>query len=100
MRRIIKGALKPLGFTNIVEAEDGTEALQELKNEKADLILCDWNILKMDGMELLNAVRSDETLKNIPFIMVTAEGQKDNVLKAVQAGISSSNRNHKFFRLL
>ena len=89
MRRIVKGALKQLGFKNIIEAEDGSAALQELKKETVGLIVSDWNMPKMTGLELLKAVRGDETLKGVPFIMVTAEGQKENIVEAVKAGVSN-----------
>jgi len=89
MRRIIKGVLKQLGFSNIVEAEDGDVALEELKRDEYGLILADWNMPNMSGLELLKAVRSDKNLQQIPFIMVTAEGQKDNILEAVKAGVSN-----------
>ena len=89
MRRIIKGVLKQLGFSNIVEAEDGDVALEELKKDEYGLILADWNMPNMSGLELLKAVRSDKNLQGIPFIMVTAEGQKDNILEAVKAGVSN-----------
>lgn len=89
MRRIVKGVLKQLGFNDIIEAENGSSALDELKKEKVGLIVSDWNMPKMTGLDLLKAVREDETLKSIPFIMVTAEGQKENVLEAVKAGVSN-----------
>lgn len=89
MRRILKNNLKQLGFSNILEAEDGCLALEELKKEKADLIISDWNMPNMTGLELLKAVRSDEGLKQIPFVMVTAEGQKGNVMEAVKAGVTN-----------
>ena len=89
MRRIIKGVLKQLGFSNIIEAEDGDVALEELKKDEYGLILADWNMPNMSGLELLKAVRSDKDLQRIPFIMVTAEGQKDNILEAVKAGVSN-----------
>jgi two-component system chemotaxis response regulator CheY len=89
MRRIVKGVLKQLGFGNIIEAEDGTAAMAELKKEKIGLIVSDWNMPNMSGLELLKAVRSDAGLKGIPFIMVTAEGQKENVIEAVKAGVSN-----------
>ena len=89
MRFIIRWALKHLGFTNIIEADDGSAALRELKREKVGLILSDWKMPTMTGLDLLRAVRSDESLKDIPFIMVTAEGQTDNVLEAVKTGVSS-----------
>jgi two-component system, chemotaxis family, chemotaxis protein CheY len=89
MRRIIKGVLKQLGFNNLIEAEDGEIALKELRKEKVGLIVSDWNMPNMTGLELLKAVRADSSLKNIPFLMVTAEGQKENVIQAVQAGVSN-----------
>ncbi len=89
MRRIIKGTLKQIGFTNIIEADDGDVALERLKDNKVGLILSDWNMPNMTGFDLLKAVRSDESLNAIPFIMVTAEGQKDNVVEAVKAGVSN-----------
>jgi two-component system chemotaxis response regulator CheY len=89
MRRIVKGVLKQLGFSNIIEAEDGNAALGELKKEKIGLIVSDWNMPNMSGLDLLKAVRGDASLKAIPFIMVTAEGQKENVIEAVKAGVSN-----------
>lgn len=89
MRRIVKGVLKQLGFGNIIEAEDGSAALSELKKEKIGLIVSDWNMPNMSGLELLKAVRGDADLKAIPFLMVTAEGQKENVIEAVKAGVSN-----------
>ena len=89
MRRIVKGVLKQLGFSKIIEAEDGSVALGELKKDSIGLIVSDWNMPKMTGLDLLKAVKKDESLKNIPFIMVTAEGQKENVIEAVKAGVSN-----------
>lgn len=89
MRRIVKGVLRQLGFSNIIEAEDGSIALNELKKEKIGLIVSDWNMPNMTGLELLQAVRADGELKSIPFIMVTAEGQKENVIEAVKSGVTN-----------
>ena len=89
MRKIIKNNLKGMGFNNIVEAENGQKALEELKKETVGLIISDWNMPVMTGIELLKAVRGDAGLKSIPFIMVTAEGQKDNVMEAAKAGVSN-----------
>jgi two-component system chemotaxis response regulator CheY len=89
MRRIVKGVLKQLGFTNIIEAEDGTNALEELRKEKVGLIVSDWNMPNMTGLDLLRSVRGDANLRAIPFLMVTAEGQKENVVEAVKAGVSN-----------
>jgi two-component system chemotaxis response regulator CheY len=89
MRRIIKNALKQIGFTKILEADDGTTALAVLKKNQVDLIISDWNMPKMTGLDLLKKVRGEESTKKIPFLMVTAEAQKDNVLQAIQAGVSN-----------
>jgi len=89
MRRIVKNILKQIGFTKIVEADDGSTALAVLKKDKIDLIVSDWNMPKVTGLELLKTVRSDESMKAIPFLMVTAEAQKDYVIQAVQAGVSN-----------
>lgn len=88
MRRIIKNILTQLGFKNIVEADDGTTALDVLKSEKIGLIVSDWNMPKMTGLDLLKAVRADTSLANTPFIMVTAEAQQDNIILAVKAKVS------------
>jgi len=89
MRRILRGVLKEIGFTKIVEADDGSTALAVLKKDKVDLIVSDWNMPEVTGLELLKAVRGDESMKNVPFLMVTAEGQKDSVVQAVQAGVDN-----------
>jgi two-component system chemotaxis response regulator CheY len=89
MRRIMKNILKQIGFTNIIEADDGTTALAELQKTSVDLIISDWNMPKMTGLDLLKAVRSNPNLKDLPFLMVTAEAQKQNVIDAVQAGVSN-----------
>jgi len=81
--------MKQLGFYNIVEAENGKDALKQLKADSIDLVLCDWNMPEMAGIDLLNAVRGDDQLKQTPFVMVTAEAQKENILEAVKAGVSS-----------
>ena len=88
MRKIIKNILTQLGFKDIIEADDGTTALELLKKQKVDLIISDWNMPKMPGIELLKAVRSDENLKDIKFIMVTAEAQKENVVEAIKHGVN------------
>jgi two-component system chemotaxis response regulator CheY len=89
MRRIIKNVLKQIGFTNLLEADDGTTALVVIKENEVGLIISDWNMPQMSGLDLLKTVRGDSSTKKIPFLMVTAEAQKDNVLQAVQAGVSN-----------
>ncbi|MCG8637759.1 MAG: chemotaxis response regulator CheY [Desulfobacterales bacterium] len=89
MRRILKNILKQLGFKNLVEADDGTTAWEVLESQEIDLIISDWNMPKMTGLELLKKVRASSQYKTVPFLMVTAEAQKQNVIEAVQAGVSN-----------
>ena len=89
MRKILKNILKELGYTDLLEAEDGQAALEILRREKVDLVILDWNMPNMDGLSLLKAIRSDEALKDTPVLMVTAEAQKQNVLEAVKAGVNN-----------
>ncbi len=89
MRRIVRSLLRELGVKNVREAEDGSAALEELKRRRADLVISDWNMPHMSGIELLRAIRGSESLKDIPVLMVTAETKKENVLEAVQAGVNN-----------
>lgn len=89
MRRIVRKILRDLDFQNIIEAEDGTAAIDVLNTNKVDLIVSDWNMPKMTGLELLRHVRSDDRTKDLPFLMVTAEAQKENIVEAVKARVSN-----------
>ncbi len=90
MRRIVKNLLKQLGFENIDEAEDGGQALQRLKGGNYGLVISDWNMPNMEGIELLRNVRKEaDPLKNIPFLMVTAEAEKEKVIEAIKAGVDN-----------
>ena len=89
VRRVIRNILKNIGFKNIREADGGKAVLRALKKDKYDLILCDWNMPDMSGMEVLKITRSDDKLKDITFIMVTAETEKEKILAAIKAGVSS-----------
>ncbi|HEX16214.1 MAG TPA: response regulator [Deltaproteobacteria bacterium] len=89
MRKILKNILKDLGYTDLLEAEDGKAALDILKKEKVDLVISDWNMPNMDGLSLLKAIRADDALKDTPVLMVTAEAQKQNVIEAVKAGVNN-----------
>lgn len=89
MRKIIKSLLNQLGYTNVDEAENGKDGLYKLKQNKYDLVLLDWNMPEMDGITLLQEIRKDPELKNIPVIMVTAEAKKENVLLAIQSGANN-----------
>ncbi|MDA8308076.1 MAG: response regulator [Deltaproteobacteria bacterium] len=89
MRRIVRKILRDLDFQNIIEAEDGMAALEVLKTTKVDLIVSDWNMPRMTGLELLKEVRGADNLKDTPFLMVTAEAQKENIVEAVKAKVSN-----------
>ena len=89
MRRIIKNILRQLGFNNIIEADDGTAAWEILTKDQVDFIISDWNMPQMTGIELLRKVRASEELGDLPFLMVTAEAQQENIIEAVQAKVSN-----------
>jgi len=89
MLRILRNLLRQLSFHNVNEANDGAEALTLLRSDSYGLIISDWNMEPMTGIELLRAVRSDDRLKSIPFIMVTAEDKTENIIAAKQAGVSN-----------
>jgi two-component system chemotaxis response regulator CheY len=89
MLRIVRNLLRQLGFVNIEEATDGSMALQLLRGGNFGLIISDWNMEPMTGLQLLREVRSDPKLKPIPFIMVTAESKSENVIAAKEAGVSN-----------
>ena len=89
MRRIVRNILRQIGFTNVVEADDGTTAWEVLNREKIELIVSDWNMPQMTGIDLLRKVRASEQFADIPFLMVTAEAQQENIIEAVQAKVSN-----------
>ena len=88
MRRIVRNLLKELGFANVDEAEDGAVALQKLQEGGFDFVVTDWNMPNMDGLQLLQAIRSDTALSRLPVLMITAEAKKENIIAAAQAGAS------------
>lgn len=89
MLRIIRNLLKQIEFHNVDEASDGAEALGKLRNGGYGLVISDWNMAPMTGLELLQQVRADPRLKATPFIMITAESKAENVVAAKQAGVSN-----------
>lgn len=89
MLRIVGNLLKQLGFSNIDEATDGATALEKLRQKPYGLVISDWNMEPMTGLQLLKEVRSDIKLKTVPFIMVTAESKTENVVAAKQAGVNN-----------
>ena len=89
MLRIIRNLLKQLGFDNVDEATDGSDALQKLRDKSYGLVISDWNMEPMTGLQLLREVRKDLKLKATPFIMITAESKTDNVVAAKEAGVNN-----------
>lgn len=89
MIRIIKNLLRQIGFTDVDDASDGGDALEKLREKPYGLVISDWNMEPMTGYELLQNVRSDAALANLPFIMVTAEAKSENVVAAKKAGVSN-----------
>jgi two-component system chemotaxis response regulator CheY len=88
MRRIIKNLLHDLGYANVTEADDGNTALPLLKQGKFDVLITDWNMPGMPGLELLKNVRADARLGKMPVLMLTAEAKREQIVEAVQAGVS------------
>ncbi len=88
MRKIIRNQLGQLGYKNIDEADDGATALPKIQAGGIDFVVCDWNMPKMSGLDLLKTIRADANSKGLPFLMVTAEALKENIVAAIQAGVS------------
>ncbi len=87
MRRIVNNSLKGLGYTDVVEAEDGKDALAKI--EGIEFIITDWNMPNMTGLEFTRSVRSDEKYKNLPILMVTTRGVKEDIVEALQAKVNN-----------
>ncbi|MEI6028279.1 MAG: response regulator [Betaproteobacteria bacterium] len=86
MRRIVRGLLKEMGYDNVDEAEDGAVALAMLKSKHYDFVVSDINMPNMNGFEMLAAAKAEPRLKNVPFLMVTAEARKEDIVRAAQSG--------------
>lgn len=80
--------MRDLGFTNVTEADDGTSALPMLAKGDYDFLVTDWNMPRMQGIDLLKAIREDPELAALPILMVTAEAKKEQIIEAVQAGVN------------
>lgn len=89
MVRIIRNLLKQLGFTTVDDANDGSTALDKMRERKYGLVISDWNMEPMTGIQLLREVRADSKLKSLPFIMITAESKTENVVAAKEAGVNN-----------
>lgn len=89
MRQLVKKSLTELGFQNVSEAAGAVDAVRKMEaGEHFDLIISDWNMPKMTGLELLTYVRSGDRTKKVPFLMITAEAQRENIIQAAKAGVS------------
>lgn len=88
MRRILRNLLQELGFSDIQEADDGNSALASLRAAKFDLVVTDWNMPGMTGIDLLKAIRADAALKSLPVLMVTAENVREQIVEAAQNGVN------------
>ena len=89
MRKIVRNILKQIGFEDITEAEDGSVALRLIKSELVGLVVSDWNMPNMSGLDLLKEIRKNPQTASLPVLMVTAEGLKENVMEAVKAGVNN-----------
>lgn len=88
MRRVLRSILRGIGFKSILEASDGEEALHILANNSIGLIISDWNMPNMSGIEFLKTIRNLDQYKKTPFLMITAEATKDNIIEALTSGVS------------
>lgn len=88
MRTILKHTLHLLGFHNVQEARGGHDALMRLKQEPCELIISDWSMPNMSGLEFLSALKEDTQLSNVPFLMMTAKSERENVIEAAHAGVT------------
>ena len=88
IRGAIRRILRNIGFTDIKEADGGKAVLRSLEKGRYDLVLCDWNMPDISGLDVLKEIRSDDKLRDVPFIMVTAEAREDSILEAVEAGVN------------
>jgi two-component system chemotaxis response regulator CheY len=89
MRKIVRNILKQIGFEDIIEVEDGNAAFQVLKTEKIGLVVTDWNMPNLSGIELVQKMRENSATATVPVLMVTAEGLKENVITAIKAGVNN-----------
>lgn len=88
MRRIIRNNLKAMGYDAVVEAENGQSALAKLASERIELVITDWSMPVMTGLELIHAIRSNPAHANLPVLMLTAVCQREDIVQAIQAGIN------------
>lgn len=89
MRRIVSNTLKRIGYEDVIEADNGKDALAKLYTEKVDFIITDWNMPEMDGLEFVQSVKADANFQKLPILMITTRGVKEDIVDAMRAGVSS-----------
>ncbi len=89
MRRIIINTLKRAGFSDVLEASDGKDALAKMKVEKVNFVITDWNMPEMDGLSFVTTLRSMSEYKSLPILMVTTRSVKDDIMEALKAGVNN-----------
>ena len=89
MRRIVANSLKKIGFSEIIEAEDGVDALEKIDGRLVDLVVTDWNMPEMNGAELVEELRGRPEFDDIPIVMITTRGMKDDVMTAMKLGVNA-----------
>jgi len=87
MRRIIRNALKAMGYEDVLEADNGKTGLAMIERDGVEFVITDWSMPVMTGLELVRAIRAQPTLAHLPILMVTALGQKDDIVQAIAAGV-------------
>jgi two-component system chemotaxis response regulator CheY len=89
MRRIIVNTLRRAGYTNVIEASDGRDALQKLKTDHINLVITDWNMPQMDGLTLVKALRNTDEFRQLPVLMITTRSVREDIVKALKAGVNN-----------
>ena len=89
MRRIIVNTLKRAGYTDVIEASDGRDALEKLRADRINLVITDWNMPQMDGLALVKALRSSDEFKQLPVLMITTRSVREDIVKALKAGVNN-----------
>jgi two-component system chemotaxis response regulator CheY len=89
MRRIVCNALKEIGYADLVEAGDGEEALEQLAAAQPEFVITDWNMPNMNGLDLTKSIRADAATADLPILMITTRGMKEDVLAAMQARVNN-----------
>ncbi len=87
-REMVRSILRSIGFNKILQAESGVQAQEIIENQKVDIVLCDWNMPNGSGIDLLRAIRANPRFQDLPFLMLTAEAYRENIVAAVKAGVT------------